>query len=131
MLDIFASYATDDNAELNGSWQQLGEGSLLIARSGNRNYVRLLTSKVEQNQQLLDKQDDAAEKLSDDIMAEVFAQTILLGWSGIQYQGKDFPYTKENAKKALLHKDFRREVDRLAENVDAYRMKVEGEQVKN
>lgn len=130
-MDIFASYATDEKKELEGSWQSLGDAEFLVARANNRNYVRALSAAIEKNQALLDKQDKAADKLSDGIMASVFADTILLDWKKVKYRGKDFAYSKENARIALSHKDFRREIATLAENINAYRAKLEDEQVKN
>lgn len=130
-MDIFTSYATDEKAEVDGSWQKLGDTEFLIARANNRNYVRALTAAVEKHQLDLDRQDTKADKLSDDIMAGVMADTILLGWGEVKYKGNVLPYNKENAKLVLQHKDFRREVARLAENMDAYRAKMEAEQVKN
>jgi hypothetical protein len=85
----------------------------------------------ERNQKLLDRKDDAADKLSDTLMIDCIASTILLGWSGIGYQGKIMEYSLENAKILLAHKDFRRKVMELAEDIDAFKVKKEAEEVKN
>lgn len=132
MLDIFAAYATDEAAELNGVWKNLNGAELLIARAGNRKYAKLLTARVEAGQSLLDSADEeVAAKASDEIMAGVFAETILLGWKPLKFKGEVVEYSKETAKQMLLLKDFRREVARLSDDMEAYRVKVEEAQVKN
>jgi hypothetical protein len=131
MLDIFAAYAMDENAEINGVWQPLGDAEFLIARANNRNFARALAARVEKEQEKLDRQDEAADKLSDEIWASVYAETVLLDWRGVTYKGKPLPYSKANACKVLAHRDFRREITKLAESLDAYRAKVEETQIKN
>jgi predicted glycosyl hydrolase (DUF1957 family) len=131
MLDIFNTYATDEIAETQGAWQKIGGGEFLIARANNRRFARALSTAVERNQAALQGRSDEADQLSDELMIEVLTDTILLDWKNVTYKGEAFPYTRENARLALQHRDFRREVVRLAEGIDAYRAKVEGEQVKN
>ena len=125
-LDIFTKYATDESLENNGTWREIGGGTeLLIARSGNRAYSRLLAKLFEQNKQVLDVGDDVADAKSDEIMIEVAAKTILLGWKNLQFKGKDLPFSVENAKMLLAIKDFRRQVIALSESQDNYRLKEE------
>lgn len=130
MLDVFKQYATDENLENNGTWHDFNGARLLIARAGNRKYGRVLARLVEQNQKLLDRKDDEADAKSDEIMIEVLAEAVLLGWEGIVFNGEPLAYSKEAAKKVLAIKDFRREVVRLSEGLDAYKVKVEEEQGK-
>jgi hypothetical protein len=130
-LDIFKSYATDDSLETAGVWQNLGDAKFLIARNPNRNYARRLNAQLEAHRVALDAETPEAYALDNRIMAEVYAETILLGWENVVYNGHKFAYTKENAIKALTHRDFRVEIGRLASNVEAYRLKQEAEQVKN
>jgi hypothetical protein len=88
-LDIFAQYATDETLEENGTWFQIGGGArVLVARSGNRKYGKMLTKEVERNKKALDLNDDAADKLSEEIMIAVIADTILLGWEDVSVQGQ-------------------------------------------
>jgi hypothetical protein len=131
MLDIFEAYATDETAEVNGTWQQLNGADFLVARAGNRNYAKKLTDLVERNQKALDRKDEAADKLSDQIMIDVLAETILLGWKNVSFKGKELPYSVANAKTLLAVKDFRREVLKMADDVAQFRAKLEEEQAKN
>ncbi len=128
-LDIFAKYATDESLENNGTWHEIGGGAkLLIGRQGNKQYTKTLAKLVERDRKVLDMNDDAANARSDEIMTEVLAVSVLLGWEGIEYKGKPLPYSVENAKMLLRHKDFRRDVVALSENIDHFRAKEEVEQ---
>lgn len=128
-LDIFAKYATDESLENNGTWREIGGGAeLLVARAGNKAYAKLLTKLVEQNRKVLDLGDDVADAKSDEIMVEVLAKTVLLGWKGVQFKGKDLEHSFDNAKMLLKIKDFRRVVVGLSEEIDFFRAKEEAEQ---
>lgn len=135
MLDIFSQYATDESLENNGTWRDIGGGTeLLIARIGNDKYVKHLNKLVEQNKKLLDSGTDEADAKSNEIMVEVLANTILLGWRskvGEQYQDtvlfkkKAVTYSVKQAKEMLMVKDFRRRVAQLGDEFEAYRLKEE------
>lgn len=127
-MDIFAEYATDDALENEGTWMELGDAKFLIARSGNKNYTRKLSKAVERHKKQLDRKDDAADKLSDQIMIDVVAETILLGWEGVSFQKAPLVYSVDNAKKLLAIKDFRRQIMELADDFEAFKVKEEAEQ---
>ena len=130
-LDIFAQFATDETLEENGTWFPVGGGArVLVARSGNRKYAKMLTKLVEQNKKALDLNDDAADKLSEEIMVGVLAETILLGWEDLSFKGKALEYNAENAKKVLAIKDFRKLVAQFADDVSAFKFKETEEQGK-
>lgn len=125
-LDLFSQFASDETLENNGAWQDIGgDSKLLVARAGNRKYAKLLTKLVEKNKRVLDGNDDAADAKSDEIMVQVIAETLLLGWEGITYKGKELPYSIDNAKLVLGMKEFRKVVAKLAEDQDAYKVQEE------
>ena len=129
LTDIFADYATDETLENSGATFPLkGDSTLVVARSGNRAYAKALTLAVEQNRKLLDLNNDASEAKSEEIMIDVLARTVLLGWSNLSFKGAELPYSVENAKKLLAVKDFRRVVTTLADDSSAYRAKLETQQ---
>jgi len=130
-LDIFAQFATDETLEENGTWFPIGGGArVLVARSGNRKYAKLLTKEVERNKKALDLNDDAADKLSEEIMISVLAETILLGWEDISFKGEVLEYNVANAKKLLAVKDFRKAIAQFADDVSAFKFKETEEQGK-
>jgi hypothetical protein len=129
-VDIFATYAVDEDKELNGAEVSIGDAKFTIARAGNKNYVKLLQKEVEKNQKALDAKDDSADKLSDRIMIDVIAETVLLGWEGVTYKGQPFEYSKTNARELLSHKEFRREIMKRSDDFSSFQATFEGE-VKN
>lgn len=130
-MDIFSTYATDESKETEGVWQEIGDAKFLIARSGNPNYVKKLSKLFEQNQKSLERKDDAADKLSEKLMVDVLAGTILLGWENVQFKGEALPYSHENAVKLLGVKDFRKQVVQLSDDFGSYKLKLEADQEKN
>lgn len=131
-MDIFREYATDDKKENEGIWKDIGDASFLVARAGNRAYAALLTSRVEESQRVLDSKTDAGKALSEAIMLEVSAKTVLLGWKGaVKFKGADLPYSFENAKTLLSIKDFRKLVGQWSDDFNAYRVEDEEAARKN
>lgn len=125
-MDIFKTFATNETLEQEGTWVQLAKGvRLLIARAGNKKYGRLISTLVEKNQATLDTKTDEADQISDDILIEVAAATILLGWEGLQFKGKDIPYSIENALTLLAVKDFRALVTNHSKNIENFRLAAE------
>lgn len=130
-MDIFSTYAVDETKEQSGTWMEVGDAKFLVARAGNKNYVKMLGKEVEKNQKALDRKDDAADALSDKIMIDVLASTILLGWENVSFKGETLEYSKENAKMLLALKEFRREIMKLADDFNAFKLAKEAEEVKN
>lgn len=130
-LDIFAEFATDEVAELNGTWLPYKTSEFLVARLGNKQYADLLSKLYEQNRKKIEAGGDEAEKLNKDLMIDVLATTILKGWENVAYRGQVLEYSVENAKKLLEHNEFRRTITDMAADVDNYRAKLEQEQEKN
>lgn len=126
-MDIFTEYATNDTLENDGTWMELGDAKFLIARAGNKKYTRKLTKAVNRHQKLLDRKDDAADKLSDEIMIDTIAETVLLGWEGVSFKGAVMPYSVDNAKTLLGVKDFRRQIMGLSEDFDSFKAVMEKE----
>lgn len=131
MLDIFSTFATDEVAENEGVWVPHSKARFLIGRAGNRNYVKLLGEQIEKHQLELDAKDEAADKLSQKIMIDVVAKTVLLGWENLAYKGKPLAYSVENAVMLLKHKDFRLLVSKMSDDINNFRSKLEETVAKN
>lgn len=131
MFDIFNEYATDESLENEGTWVPHNGAKFLIGRVGNRKYSKLLAQEVGKNEKLLDKKDDAADALSDQIMINVMANSLLLGWEGVAFKGAPLEYSKANAETLLAVKDFRRLVGKWSEDFNLFRVKQEAEAAKN
>lgn len=128
MLDIYATFATDSNLENNGTWRQVGSAKLLIARLNNPNYSKLLSKLFEQHRAALDIEGPEADALSDKIMVEVMAKTILLGWENVGFKGQPRAYSTEAAMELLSVKDFRLKVRALSDEMDSYLIREENKQ---
>ena len=122
-IDLFSEFGTDTKAEEDGVWEEYADGvAFLIARSNNKKYARLITKAFEKNKRLLEAKNDAAEAKSEEIIVDVSARALLLGWRGdLQWKGEPMEYSLENAKTLLAVKDFRRWVFERAEDIDRFK----------
>lgn len=122
----FNRFSTDTTAEVEGKWFPLGDGEIKVARTGNNRYREALRTKVnlhgeEMNKGLMELD------ISDDLLCEVIAATILLDWKNFTDEGKPCAYSKETAKAMLLkYRDFRDIVVSKADNMENFR-KVQGD----
>lgn len=150
---IFDQYATDPNKELTGAWVTIGPAlrtkvvdgvevpdpdsapQLLIARSNNKRYSRMLVAEYEANKAILDMKDDFAEATNERIMTEIAAKSILLGWKNLHWKAGEPPLADgwdiTVAKQLLSVKDFREMVGRHSANQEHYKMVQEAEAAKN
>ena len=138
MIDIFAQYATDPKAELEGREVPWGGGvTLLIARAHNPKYTRILSQLYEAHKHTLDQKETpeqlaTAEARSNKIMAETMAKSILLGWTGpLAFKGKLLEYSIANAQMLLEIKDFQAEVAKKAGDFRNFRFEAEEADEKN
>lgn len=136
-MDIFEQYAVDPKIELEGKWFDFGDAKLLIARSGNPAYQRMLNKLWEAHKHTLEQKETpeqlaAAKDRSNKIMAEVMSHTVLLGWAGnFTFQKQPLAYSIANAKKVLLIEEFQKAVAKLADDFKNYRFEVEEADAKN
>ena len=133
MLDIYKTYATDEKGEVEGVVVSLGGGaSITVARIGNPEYVKMLLAESEKHEAAL-KALPAAEAAALDakILCEVLAETVLLGFQGLGFKGKNLKYSKENAILLLAVRDFRKRVLTEADKLDNFRVKFEEDSAKN
>lgn len=123
-MDIYSAFATNEKAEVEGRDCPLDVNtSITVARSGNKEYLKLLRAVLKKNKLNLAAEDDASNALAEKLVIGVEAQAILLGWSGIKFKGAELPYSVENAKTLLGVKDFRAKVLELAGEFEGFRVK--------
>lgn len=126
LFDVFKLYAVDAAKEQSGVVIDLGGGrSMTIARLGgsNRKYSARLAEEYEKYRELLSSSAAEAEELDNEIVANVFAETILLGFEGFAYDGEPLPYSRENAVKILKHPEFRSLVMKHATRLENFKVK--------
>lgn len=98
---LFQLYATDTQVEKEGVWVPVGkDGDKVIrfrlarAGGGNTKYLKLLELKTKPYRRQL--QHDLVDiKTSDEIMMEVFAETVVVDWENVLEDGIQVPYSKE------------------------------------
>lgn len=105
-MDIFSLYQTDTAKENQGIWFELGDARFLIARTGNQKSSELYTQLRAKNKARLAVKAQE-EEVTEEILIELYAKTILLNWEGVTKDGAPWPYSVENAKEALKLRDFR------------------------
>ncbi len=123
-FDLQKEFATDEKSELEGIWEDVGEGAkVLVARVGNKQYTERFKRLGKGLQRQLDRGTMPEDKQAA-ILISILADTILLDWEGFADEGKTLPYSKENAK-AMLKKypDFRQFVWDIANDSENYRVK--------
>lgn len=127
-MDIFSSYATDATLENEGKWFPLSKtAKVKVARAGNEAYTDLLRAKLKEAS-LDGMPEKEANAVAEDILIDVMAETVLLGWTGVKAKDQDVPYSVAKAREYLKIKDFRKKIAGFSENFEAFRLKVEAEQ---
>jgi hypothetical protein len=124
-IDLFSDFATDTTQEAEGVWEPYrGDVEFLIARSGNPKYQNMIVSLVKRNKRVLDGNNEAARKKSDELMIETLAHTVLLGWKGnLKWKGQPLgAYTPQKATELLGVKDFRQWVETAANDHERFRV---------
>lgn len=135
VVDLFAAFATDRAAEKDGVYTQLpkcGNLEFKIAREGNPEYQKLLQVAVKRNKSTLQSGGEAAKNKSDEIMIDVVAKSILVGWKDmVPFKGEKLPYSVDNAKKLLAMPDFMEAVMDFAKSMDNFLVEKEAAEAKN
>jgi len=135
-LDLFTAFATDTKAEQEGTWLSvpgLGKRKFLIARVGNVSYGKLLQSLFKRHRNVIEGDDPVAAKTrSDEVLAEVYSKTVLLGWQGaINFKGTPQTYSQAVAKELLMNAEFLKRIQVVAEDFNSFLATKKEEDAKN
>lgn len=102
---IYSTFSTSKEKEQDGIELDYGEvGSIFIARAGgsNKKFAKALEFRARPHKRQMDK-GTLAEDVANQLMIEVFADTIILGWKGIKdKEGSEMVYNRENVIKLFL-----------------------------
>ena len=122
-VDLFADFALNETTENQGAWVPYSSNvEFLIARTGNRKYRKSFTHQFKKNQRLLDSGTETADAKAEEILIDVMANTILLGWKGnVTIKGVKLEYSAANAKKLLAIPLFREYISKCADDQAAYK----------
>jgi len=119
------TFQSDPELEEKGVWRPIGNGAeALIARVGNKKFRSLIRRKLKSNRAIIEQEDDLAEEVSEEVMIEVYAHTVLLDLKNVSIDGKPLDrYTPELGIKLLKMRDFRDRIKSYAEDAEAFRIK--------
>lgn len=124
-MNLYQTFKTNDEMEKQGIDLAYGpECTIKIARAGgsNQRFGKLLGDKLKPYRRQIDNgtMDDA---VATRIMAEVYAETVILGWTGVTDEaGNHLPFNKENCVKLFIDlPDLFRDVQEQAQRVANFR----------
>lgn len=131
-MDIKKEFGTDKTLENEGVWQDIGDGArVLVARINNKAYSDEL-KRLSVPHKIAIRNDRLSDEVWLQILIEVTAKTLLLGWSGIEYDGKPLPYSTDNSMKILTEfKDFRDSISGLATSMELFKQNEKAAAIKN
>lgn len=132
MADLKKLFGTDQSKERDGVWHDMGEGmKMLIARIGNPNYQKRFQALSKPHRRALRRgtlSDDIAEQL----LIRCLAETIVLGWEGVEEKGKEIPHSVDNAVRVLTdYPDLRNYVNDIANEMEGYKADEDEEAIDN
>lgn len=131
-MDLGKQFRTDKLKETKGTWIEIQDSELLIARNNTRAYRVALAKALSDNPSAMEASNEKEEAASDAILAAVVAETVLLGWKNVTVDGKPVKYTPKKAEKLLAElPDFMDLVRGLSDNIENFRVDQEEKEVKN
>lgn len=105
MTSTYSAFANNEELETQGIVVDYGPaGKFLIARAGgaNRKFQRV-SEKVFRPYRRQIEAKTIDPKVADKLLAQVFAQTVILGWENVtDRDGNELEFSPENAQKLLL-----------------------------
>lgn len=139
-MSLYNQFRTDTSLEKAGIVLQYGTNTegmpieIRVARAGgaNKRYLERLEAKVKPFRRQI--QNETIERaLLDKLLMEVFADTVVIGWNGVQDEhGKALPYSKENCIKLFSDlPDLWADVQEQAQRAALFRAEIRDADAKN
>lgn len=139
-MSLYKQFKTDSKLEKEGILLQYGTNSkgkdilIRVARAGASNdaYVKRMEAKVKPHRRLI--QNETIERaVLIGIIREVFAETVVLGWEGVEDEnGNELPFTKENCIKLFTDlPDLFEDVQEQAQKAALFRADIREADAKN
>lgn len=115
------NFKTDEKKEIEGSWEEMGDGgSVLVARAGNKNYADEFR-KIPKGIRRMIEAGNLASNAMDEVICKLLAKTVLLDWKGIEDEGKEIKHSIETAAIMLMkYPEFREFVWELANDLQRF-----------
>lgn len=96
--------------------------TLIVARANNTNFKHLFRTLIAPHKYQMENGQTIPEEVSEDLMLQCYSKCILVGWKNFKdADGKDYPYSPENAYSLLKEDDDAYEfVKNQSTNMDAF-----------
>lgn len=139
-MSLYAKFETDRSLEKQGITLDYGPNShdkpieIRIARAGGSNdaYLKRMEAKAKPHRRQI--QHDTIERITlENIVKEVYAETVVLGWSGVEDRdGNEMQFNKENCLKLFNDlPDLYADIQEQAQSSALFRMSVREADAKN
>lgn len=102
-MSAYKMFKTDSQREVEGITLDYGDFQIKIARAGGSNveFARCL-ERITKPHQAAIKNGVLDPKVGETIMRQVYAESVILGWTGMKDEsGKDLPFNLKNVLKVL------------------------------
>lgn len=109
MKGLYSQFKTDSETEKNGIWVPVAltedhkQVMFKLARAGgsNQKYLKVLEARTKPLRRLI-ANETLDVKLADEVMMEVFADAVVLGWENVtDEEGNPLPFSRENVIKVF------------------------------
>ena len=103
-MDLRKTYGTDTQLEADGVDIHLGEDAYItLARSGGSNvkYKAFMTRMVAKHRRAINA-DTLSNDMATQLAQEAHAETVVLGWRGIELDGETLPFSVANCKRLFV-----------------------------
>lgn len=133
MANIAALYSFDKNAFEDGTWVDLGHGISVKVRSPQSAHSKAIRKKLEAPYAALTRGGkDLPEDISEKILIQQMAQSLIVDWKGVEDDNGPIPATPENIARVLTQLQFFREdVASVIAQRDTYKSQVAEEDLGN
>ncbi|MAR56002.1 MAG: hypothetical protein CMM93_02360 [Rickettsiales bacterium] len=136
MTTLYDTFGTDQDLEKgSGVTLDYGDaGSITIHRAGggNRKFYTVMDAVLKPHRHAI--QNKTLDKETDDrLMAEIYAKSVIIGWSGVKGRdGKKLPFNEANAIKLLTDlPDLFADIRANAMSIDTFRKEAQEQEAKN
>lgn len=139
-MSLYKNFATDQNVERNGVVLQYGYNSkkepieIRVARAGGSNiqFAKRLEHELRPYKRMI-ANETMDPKQAEKILISVYADTVVLGWSGVEdREGNAMEFTKDNVVKLFTDlPDLFADVQKQSQNAALYRADIREDEAGN
>jgi len=117
-MSLYSKYGTNKEAETKGVAIKFDDVTFYVKRAGgqNREYAKCFAEKLQKAKELTPEKAEL-------ILAEIFAETIVVGWDNLEKDGKLVEYSKEACVQLLLDlPDFAKELQQKVSDLRTFQV---------